>query len=86
MHRLIETATGETKIKAVICCNIGDVLALPFAMLFRELHELGCCVIACDPPGTTSLEAAKPKWSGRILQFTCDDAENGALRRATVER
>ena len=87
MRDLVHATTGQSKVKAVIGCSMGGVLALRFAMLVPESLEPDGYVIACDPPGATSLEEAKPKWSKRIEQFARDEAQGTELlRHATVER
>lgn len=60
---------------------MGGVLALRYALLYPGSASK---IIACDMPGMTSLEAAKPKWRSRISQFRAEGVENLAV--ATVER
>lgn len=84
MHALVERVTGQSKLKAVIGCSIGGVLALRYAMLYSGEVEVAISLCA---PGIKSLEIAKPLWSQRIEQFETDLREgNDSLCHATVER
>jgi 3-oxoadipate enol-lactonase len=84
MHALVRLATGQSKLKAIIGCSIGGVLALRYGMLFPEEVE---SVLSLCAPGIASLEASKPLWTQRIQQFE-EDLRTGqeTLCLATVER
>lgn len=84
MRELVRAVTGQTKVYAVIGCSMGGVLALRYAMLYPSDVSV---VLSCDPPGLTSLPAAKPLWGQRIRQFEADVADgDDSLCRATAER
>lgn len=84
MHAIVEQVTGQSKLKAVIGCSIGGVLALRYAMLYPNEVEVAISLCA---PGIKSLDAVKPLWAQRIEQFEADVREgNDSLCRATVER
>lgn len=87
MYALVKAATGNDRVFAVVGCSMGGVLALRFAMLYPKSIDSAGGVVACDPPGATSLEAAKPLWPARIAQFERDVARGEeTLCGATVER
>lgn len=79
------TSTGTSaKLKAVIGCSIGGVLALRYGMLYPHDVEV---VISLCAPGIKSLEEAKPLWTSRIAQFESDlESGSESLCHATVER
>ena len=84
MHTLVEKVTGQSRLKAVIGCSIGGVLALRYAMLYPSEVETAISLCA---PGIKSLEKAKPLWTQRIEQFEIDEREGtDTLCRATVDR
>lgn len=84
MHSIIQRATGQSKLKAVIGCSIGGVLALRYAMLYPSEVEVAISLCA---PGIKSLDKVKPLWTQRIEQFEADARDgNDTLCRATVER
>lgn len=84
MHALVEHITGQSKVRAVIGCSIGGVLALRYAMLYP--HDVAQ-VISIAAPGITSPEAAKQLWSQRIAQFEHDQRTGSdELCHATVNR
>lgn len=86
MHEIVNQATEHTnqKVKAVIGCSIGGVLALRYAMLYPSEVEMAISLCA---PGIKSLEVAKPLWTQRISQFSTDLREGTeTLCHATVER
>jgi 3-oxoadipate enol-lactonase len=83
-HELVTAVTGQPKVKAVIGCSIGGVLALRCAMLFPQDVEK---VISIAGPGIKTPEPAKKAWSERIEVFE-SDVQNGTdkLCHATVAR
>lgn len=84
MHTLVNRATNQSHLKAVIGCSIGGVLALRYAMLYPSEVETAISLCA---PGIKSLEKAKPLWTQRIQQFEIDEREGtDTLCRATVNR
>lgn len=84
MHSIVEQVTGQAKLKAVIGCSIGGVLALRYAMLYPS--EVDVAISLCAP-GIKSLEKVKPLWTQRIEQFEMDEREGrDTLCRATVDR
>ena len=84
MHTIVQQATSQPKLKAVVGCSIGGVLALRYAMLYPSEVET---TISLCAPGIKSLEKAKPLWSQRIQQFEADVREGrDTLCRATVDR
>jgi 3-oxoadipate enol-lactonase len=84
MHSIVQQVTNQSKLKAVIGCSIGGVLALRYAMLFPADVEL---VISLCAPGIKSLEKNKPLWTQRIEQFETDvQRGENSLCRATVDR
>jgi 3-oxoadipate enol-lactonase len=84
MHTLVTRVTGQPKLKAVIGCSIGGVLALRYAMLYPSHVETAISLCA---PGIKSLEKSKPLWTQRIQQFETDEREGtDTLCRATVDR
>lgn len=84
MHHIVQTATGQTHIKAVLGCSIGGVLALRYGMLYpTEVQS----VISLCPPGIKSLDVSKPLWSQRIEQFEMDVQDGSdSLCQMTVKR
>lgn len=81
----VTTSTGtDVKLKAVVGCSIGGMLALRYGMLYPSDVEV---VISLCAPGIKSLEEAKPLWTSRIAQFETD-LESGSeyLCHATVKR
>ena len=84
IHTLVNRATNQSHLKAVIGCSIGGVLALRYAMLYPSEVETAISLCA---PGIKSLEKAKPLWTQRIQQFEIDEREGtDTLCRATVDR
>ncbi|CAK1357127.1 hypothetical protein CB0940_11725 [Cercospora beticola] len=84
MHELVASVTGQPKVKAVIGCSIGGVLALRYAMLYpKDVED----IISIAAPGISAPEKAHNLWSERIVQFEKDvkDGSN-VLCRQTVER
>ncbi|GIZ42336.1 hypothetical protein CKM354_000561100 [Cercospora kikuchii] len=84
MHELVATVTGQPKVKAVVGCSIGGVLALRYAMLYPKNVE---DIISIAAPGISAPEKAHNLWSERIVQFE-KDVEDGSnvLCHQTVER
>jgi 3-oxoadipate enol-lactonase len=84
MHNIVKQVTGQSRLKAVIGCSIGGVLALRYAMLYPSEVEVAISLCA---PGIKSLDKAKPLWTQRIQQFEADVQEGReSLCRATVDR
>jgi 3-oxoadipate enol-lactonase len=84
MHSIVQQVTNQSKLKAVIGCSIGGVLALRYAMLFPSDVEVAISLCA---PGIKSLEKVKPLWTQRTQQFETDVQEGSdTLCRATVDR
>ena len=84
MYALVSQTTNQSRLKAVIGCSIGGVLALRYAMLHPS--EVDIAISLCAP-GIKSLEKAKPLWTQRIQQFEADEREGtDTLCRATVDR
>jgi 3-oxoadipate enol-lactonase len=84
MHSIVQQVTNQSKLKAVIGCSIGGVLALRYAILFPSDVEVAVSLCA---PGIKSLEEVKPLWTQRIQQFEIDVQEGtDTLCRATVDR
>lgn len=84
MHELVASVTGQPKVKAVIGCSIGGVLALRYAMLYPiDVED----IISIAAPGISAPEKAHNLWSERIVQFE-KDVKDGSdvLCRQTVER
>lgn len=84
MHELVATVTSQPKVKAVVGCSIGGVLALRYAMLYPKNVE---DIISIAAPGISAPEKAHNLWSERIVQFE-KDVEDGSnvLCHQTVER
>lgn len=84
MHQLVKERTGGARLKGVVGCSIGGVLALRYAMMFPEEVE---CVVSIAAPGIAAPEDKKVLWSERIKVFE-EDARSGGDRlcRETVAR
>nr|OQO22113.1 hypothetical protein B0A51_10777 [Rachicladosporium sp. CCFEE 5018] len=80
MHVLVPAATGSSKLKAVIGCSIGGVLALRYGMLYPTEVE---SILSLCAPGITSPSATKTLWGERIDSF---QREREQLCQETVAR
>lgn len=84
MHAIASRFAPAGRLKAVVGCSIGGVLALRYAMLYPEEVEVAVSLCA---PGITSPEATKSVWSERIAQFESDvSSGDDSLCRATAAR
>ncbi|KAF2215935.1 hypothetical protein CERZMDRAFT_94322 [Cercospora zeae-maydis SCOH1-5] len=84
MRQLVVSVTGQPKVKAVIGCSIGGVLALRYAILYPNDVEN---IISIAAPGIAAPVKAHKLWSQRIMQFEKDVTDGSdVLCRQTVER
>lgn len=86
MHRLVEEISGKRgqKLKAVIGCSVGGLLALRYGMLFPDAVEK---VVAVTTPGMVSQEPGNEVWARRVEQFRADVRDGKEeLAEATVRR
>ena len=87
MHRIVEEALGMgkgQKLKAVIGCSVGGLLALRYAMLFPEGVEK---VVAVTTPGMAAQKAGNELWARRVEQFRADVRDGTQeLAEGTVRR
>lgn len=83
-HQLVKERTGESKVKAVIGCSIGGIIAFRYAQLFPEDVNQ---IISIASPGIKAPPAAAELWTQRIQQFE-EDQKNGGdkLCQLTVAR
>lgn len=84
MHQLVKARTGQERVRAVVGCSIGGVLALRYAMMFPNDVEQAISIAA---PGIKAFEEKKKLWSQRIQLFE-EDQRNGMenLCHETVAR
>lgn len=72
------------KLKAVIGCSVGGLLALRYAMLFPEGVEK---VVAVTTPGMAAQKAGNELWARRVEQFRADVRDGTQeLAEGTVRR
>ncbi|KAM0718742.1 hypothetical protein Q7P37_005813 [Cladosporium fusiforme] len=77
-------ANARKRLKAIIGCSIGGVLALRYAMLYPS--HVSTSISLCAP-GLTTPPGTQALWASRIAQFETDIAsQTDSLCHATVAR